>query len=407
MIVAESFLNITVYQGLDLQKGKKYVMSPAVLRQLLKIYPGGLAQTDEFDHLYNKLDLSRFKFGERVFLFRSGGIGDVMFMLPLARYLKEEYGAYIKVATSPMYCDVLGNNPYLNKIIRMPFESIEFENTDWSLMFEGLIEDVGKKSQILNSVDLFMEEAGVNFREVSSDKKIPYLFLTSKEKIKAENEVVRLSKKKPSLCVGVQIEASSPIRTFPVEKMIAVIKKLIDENFVVFVFGGKRQEYIGNYLNDLFFSEPNLVNLIPRGYSLRDSIAIASCMDLFIAPDSAFIHIAGGLGVPVIGLYGCFPSKLRMKYYHNAIGIDCDVACAPSFVHGHSPCPKGFPSPCFSVIAVDNVMDAVFHLLGKKKVSLIYPTFNEYASGEAVVSSFSHERIIGRGEVNSETESSS
>jgi len=93
--------------------------------------------------------------------------------------------------------------------------------------------------------------------------------------------------------------------------------------------------------------------------TLRKSIALASTMDLFISPDSAFIHVAGAFNIPQVGLYGPFPSRLRMLYYKNAIGLNAVTACTPCQLHGHFPCDKGDPSPCFSVIDPNLIIQAV------------------------------------------------
>ena len=389
MVIVELLIDIQVYQGLILKKKNEFVMSGAVMRQLMKLYPGGVNKTRNFEDIYRKLSLENLKEGEEVFLFRSGGIGDVMFILPLIKYLKKNYKVKIKMGTSPMYSSILENNPYIDTVVQMPFKVKELESSDHHLMFEGVIEDTPAKAQILHAVDLFLEEGGVNFKEISSEEKIPYLYLKNSETKKIEKEIKELRIDHAAKKIGFQIESSSPIRTFPLDKMIVVMKKLIEKGYVAFVFGGKRQERTGEYLREIFLEEKNFVNLITGDRSLRDSIVYTSQMDIFIAPDSSFIHIAGGLGVSVVGLYGCFPSLLRMRYYKNAIGIDCGVGCAPSFIHGHSPCSKGFPSPCFSVISVDDILNAVNHLLGKKKVQLMYPTFNEFKKGELIKSPFS------------------
>jgi len=389
MVVVELLINIEVYQGLTLQKGNEYIMSGAVMRQLMKIYPGGLSRTRRFEDVYKKLSLEKLNEGEEVFLFRSGGIGDVMFMLPLAKYLVNEHKVKIKVGTSPMYSSILNNNPYVKKVVQMPFPAKELENSDHHLIFEGIIEDQTTKSQVLHAVDLFLEEAGVSPKKVLPEDKIPYLYLTEGEGLRINAEIKRLRIDHEATCIGVQVESSSPIRTFPLDKMVVIMKKLLAKGFAVFVFGGKSQERTGQYLREIFLEEKNFVNLISGDRSFRDSIVYTSKMDLIIAPDSSFVHIAGGLGVPIVGLYGCFPSLLRMRYYKNAIGIDSNVTCAPSFTHGHSPCVRGFPSPCFSVISADNVIDAVNHLLGKGKIQMTYPVYNEFVGGNLVMSPFS------------------
>ena len=389
MVIVELLIDLQVYRGLTLKRKKEFVMAGAVMRQLLKMYPGGLHQTRSFSDLYKKLDPKNLKESEEVFLFRSGGIGDVMFMLPLAKYLKKEYGVKTKLGSSPMYCSVLNNNEYVDKIVQMPFPVEELESSDHHLIFEGVIEDGTKKAKFIHAVDLFLEEAGIDFKKVSPEDKIPHLFLKEEDVKRVENDIRKFRIDPTAKRIGIQVEASSPIRTFPLDKLVVVVRKLLEEGFIVFTFGGKNQEPTGRYLREIFLEEQNLVNLISTERSLEDSIVYASRMDVFIAPDSSFVHIAGGLGIPIVGLYGCFPSLLRMRYYKNAIGIDCGVACAPSFIHGHNPCPMGFPPPCFSVVSSEDVLNAVHHLLKKKKISLMYPKYNEFKDGELVGSPFS------------------
>ena len=390
MVIVKLLIDLNIYEGVKLKKDSEYVMSGAVMNQLLAIYPGGLYQTENFDDIYNGLKLSNLKDdGCEVFIFRSGGIGDVMFMLPLIKYIKETYPSLkIKVGTSPMYVDIFNNNPHIHRVIQMPFSLDEFKKSDYHLIFEGLIEDKPEKSQTLNAIDLFLDRAEIDFSKIDAKDKVPKLYLTEDERSYIRDKILsfKISGKKK---VGIQIEASSPIRSYPFNKMILVIKKLIEADIVVFVFGGKKQVSIGKYLSEIFSEEKNFKNIILPNQPLRTAILYASVMDAIVAPDSSFVHIAGGLGVPVVGLYGCFPSMLRMKYYKNAIGIDCNVGCAPSFQHGHNPCEKGFPSPCFSVISAENIVDAVNHLLGDKKIQMSYPMYNEFIDGEFVKTPFS------------------
>ena len=389
MIIAEILVNMPVYDGLDLKRGSEYIMSAAVMRQLLRIYPGGITQTKNFNDFYKKLEIDKLKSGDKLFMFRSGGIGDVMFMLPLARYFKENFDVEIAMGTSPMYIDVIKDNKYVDNVIQMPFSLEEMLDTDYHLMFEGLIEDAPEKSQRLHSVDLFLDHAGIDYTKVEPDKKIPYIKLNPKRLEIFNKKYSKFKIDHDVHAIGIQVEASSPIRTFPLHKLTVIIRKLLDRGCMVFVFGGKRQEKIGRYLADLFLEKSNFVNLIIENLSLEESIFYTTKMDVFIAPDSAFTHIAGSLNVPIVGLYGCFPSMLRMKYYKNAIGIDTNVPCAPGFKHGHNPCAKGIPSPCFSVIKEDDVINAIDHLLHKKKIQLIYPRYNEFVKGELKESPFS------------------
>jgi hypothetical protein len=54
-----------------------------------------------------------------------------------------------------------------------------------------------------------------------------------------------------------------------------------------------------------------------------------------------------------------------MKYFRNAIGLDTAVTCSPCFKHDFRACIKGFPSPCFSLVSVEDVLQAADYLKHK------------------------------------------
>jgi len=396
MKVAQILLEMKIYNSMILKKDQKYIMAGSVISQLQKIYPGGVIERDNFAEIYNKLNIENVKNGDGILVFRSGGIGDVMFTIPLLRFLKKAFPlSKISAGTVPLYLDVLKNNPFVDEIVPMPFTLDKMKESKYHLMFEGLIEDERSDSKKLNAVDLFLKEANVDYRKISFKDKNPTLFITEEE-IKIREKIYKKLgiEKGGGKYIGIQMESSSPIRNFPFNKFVFIIKELIfNRGYSVIIFGGKRQIESAEYLLRMMEQTPLLISTCGK-FSLRESIIIASGMDLIIAPDSSFIHIAGGLNIPVIGLYGCFPSMLRMRYYNKAIGIDADVPCSPSFIHGHFPCYKGDPSPCFSVISINNVMDAIDHIFELKKIESEYPRYNEFEKGEIVYSPFLFEKFI-------------
>ncbi len=382
MIVGQMFREIDIYQGYKLLEGNKYVMPRSVIDQINRLFPRSINPTGEFDLVYNPVNVSNIEKGKKIFMFRSGGIGDVLFMQPLIKILSTVFEAKVSISTSPTYTSICENDPYIKNISKMPFLLSEMLEADYHLTFEGVIEDLNnERAQKNHAVDLFLETAGIDPKTIFPNEKISRIYLRDEEKMSAMKFINKQPQGKKR--VGIQIAASSPVRTFPLEKFIDVATILSGEGYIVYVFGGLRQKDDAMYLREIIGLN-KIVDLTNSDLSLRESIAICSEMDLVIAPDSAFIHIAGAFDIPIIGLYGCFPSLVRMKYYKNAIGLDCDVACAPSFIHGHSPCKKGSPPPCFSVITSKNIIDAVDHLLNEKHINMEYPDYNEFKEGNPI-----------------------
>ena len=100
-------------------------------------------------------------------------------------------------------------------------------------------------------------------------------------------------------------------------------------------------------------------------------------MDLIIAPDSSVAHLAAGLGVPLVGIYGPFPWDLRIKYYPKTRAFNAPSPCAPCFTHGHKPCSLArsqglYYSPCFNALDVDEITDSAAELLADPKPSQSY-----------------------------------
>jgi len=388
MRIVEPFLDLEIYRGHKLLKGNQYVMSGAVMNQLKNIFPGGIAESGDFKKHYRPINVNSLSKGKSLFLFRSGGIGDVMFMFPLIKYLKENFEATITVSTTPTYMTLIENNPDVDKSVKLPFRVEEMDEADYHLTFEGVIEDIDKEAKTIHAVDLFLKEAHVDFTKVAAKDKVPRFNINKSLKKRIWERIKHL---KNTVKIGIQLAASSPIRTFPLEKLVGVARKMLSKGYAVFLFGAKREEDISRQVFNILVSSSDrmmVVNVIDEPVELDGSIVFASFMDVIVAPDSSFIHIAGALDIPVVGLYGCFPSLLRMRYYKNAIGIDANVPCAPSFIHGHAPCYKGDPPPCFSVISIDSVVNAVEHLLGNFRIEMEYPAYNIFKGGRMVGSTF-------------------
>lgn len=349
---------------LSLFKNTWYVMSDTDIAQFKNIAPEKIGDITDFKEAYRPYkgeDLS----GKTLLTLRSGGIGDLLFMTPAIKHIKSKYkDCKIMSAAGFSYKDVLFNNPYIDELYSMPFSTRILDMADYHLMFEGLIEN-NILAQSINAYDLFTETFKINSSSLTREEKQPIIVLKDEESEWAEKFLSQhLGTKR--LLVGMQIETSTERRTFPNDKTIQLMKILFDEDFNIVVFGGMRQIPLAeSFLMELkkFHEDKRIIFLPLFNLTLRHNIALASKADIHINPDSAFVHIAAAFNIPQIGLYGPFPSKVRMYHFNNAIGLNAQVACAPCFKHGYWACEKGFPSPCFSVIPTDAILESLDFLL--------------------------------------------
>jgi len=252
-------------------------------------------------------------------------------------------------------------NDLIDKVYSLPIPLDIWNQYHYHLTFENLIEN-NPNAKKYNAYDLFMKQAGLDIKQVPPENKIPIIELEEDEKRFKCMEFPHLVNENPK--VGIQVKTSSPIRTYPPYNYIAISQKLIKKGYDVCFFGGiDEYSFVEQLIKEIGIGSYNVTQR-----SLRGSVITASMMNFFIAPDSMFIHIAGAFRIPTIGIYGPFHSETRMKYMKNSVGIDIKVGCSPCFLHGHQPCPKGDPSPCFSLVSPDIVLEAFDRLEEKVNV---------------------------------------
>jgi len=333
-----------------LEKGKFYIMSDIFFDRVYFTNPNIFGLEVPFKEVYNKYKGQPLD-NKKILILRHGGGGDILFMMTGARELKRMYPSMkLGIAIGKQY-DPIVKYSMTENIYTLPLKLDIWNNYHYHLIFENLIEN-NKEAEEFNSYDLFMREMGLDIKKVDPENKIPSITVKDEEIDQAKKEhLFLLSPKKK---IGIQIESSSPIRTYPPYHYIKVAKMLTDKGYQVYLFGGENQK---NIIDSLIEEIDKVEVYDVSGPNLRKAIVIAKLMDCFIAPDSMFIHIAGAFRIPVIGIYTPFHSGARMRYFKNAIGIDSQVGCSPCWTHGHSPCHKGNPSPCFSTITPELIIE--------------------------------------------------
>jgi ADP-heptose:LPS heptosyltransferase len=164
------------------------------------------------------------------------------------------------------------------------------------------------------------------------------------------------------LVIGINCGRTWPVRMWDVAKWQTLLDKIHAEfDAVVLQFGlttGPQDEYehlrgvrlLSNYLDS-----DELVTLI------------AGC-DLIVSIDSGPIHVAGTVGVPVVGLFGAVNPAYRLPPASSATGVYSEVPClfchhAKPKTHWQTGCPNDIR--CMKELDVPVVFDAVKKMLAK------------------------------------------
>ncbi|WP_084201387.1 glycosyltransferase family 9 protein [Geobacter pickeringii] len=100
--------------------------------------------------------------------------------------------------------------------------------------------------------------------------------------------------------------------------------------------------------------------------NLAETAAVLARSSLLVSGDSGILHIAVGLGVPTVSLFGPGREQKWAPRGKDHIVINKHLSCSPCTTFGYTPkCP--IDARCMAEITVDEVEDAVLTLLARGK----------------------------------------
>ncbi len=184
----------------------------------------------------------------------------------------------------------------------------------------------------------------------------PSLQVTSEEQKSAEVCLAERGIQIGEFLVGVHPGARSPVRQWGEENFVMLARRLESEFPVKIVwFQDPNQTSLATYASQLQ----------PLTLPLRQFMGVLSRCRLFICNDSGPMHIATGLGVPVVGIFGpTEPVWFGPLGEGNQVVIQPGFWCRPCFDYCL------FDQPyCLRTIKVESVFEAAAKALNALLVS--------------------------------------
>lgn len=353
-------------QPQHLKKKQKYVMSLGVYQQLYydpkKDWRILKPHTVKFKNIYRPYtgqDLT----DKRLLVMRTGGIGDLLFIQPNLIHLKEKYPTCeIIFACGPQYQSMVYEWDCIDEVIDLPVSMSYIMTCDYHAIFEGVIERC-RRAERTSSYLLFTEWLGLNLPE---DKLIPSQE-PNEESVDKCKKFLETKNLKEKDFVLIQMRASSPMRTPRPETWKKIIDELTKSYNVVFTDAPHQEESINDFMKTVN-DKDNVFNFSSFSESISDSIALVSLSKLVIATDSALLHIAASLSIPMVGIYGAFLGEIRLSTYKNADWINCKNEkdnCSPCFQHGLHCCKyskDNYPN-CYDNININELNEKIEKVL--------------------------------------------
>lgn len=275
--------------------------------------------------------------GERVgatstLIISNCGFGDALMWTPTLRAFKEKFPDHaLTFSTRARIHPVFDGLSFVPKLIDYPPKWDDAAQYDRVICSEHLQEDESEQAKTKPAIDIKAELLGVG-PLVGGQRKSEYQ-ITDGELAFALEKYPHTQKKR----IGIQLQASSPSRTYHPQRASVVMATLIDKGYAIFLFGSPGS-LPGKHFPEKFRNDPDLKNLTLDNLSFRQSCAVLKTCDAFWGPDSSLLHVAGCLEIPAVGIFASIHWSTRTSDYPSVIAVQSNIACDKAPCGWH---PKG------------------------------------------------------------------
>jgi len=338
IIVAECIRDIAFVQNrFKLQRMKKkiqYVMGLGIYAQLkyddsrsLKILKPGKFKFKNVYKPYFGQDLTN----KTILFERTGGIGDLLFLNPIFRHLKNKYPTCkIKMACGPQYQMMMETFENVDQVLDLPFPANILFEAHYHAIFEGIIERT-IQAQKTNAYVLFSKSLGLDILE----KDLIPIQTAKADRVEECKKTLEEWKILDKPFVLLQPRASSPIRTPRYSLWAKIINKIVNLGYKIIITDSPHQkERLDDFIKGLLCQD-EVFNYAGISKSLDYTIAMASLIVVFPRRST----------VPFIELLFMSPSCINVKslnfsttffhlfLYHCFVCLDDDIFKAIGFLY--------------------------------------------------------------------------
>lgn len=300
--------------------------------------------------IYNVKDITR----GNVIIVRKGGIGDLIALTPIFKYLKSRhYIKRLRLLTNFEYAELLHGYKYLDGVIDYPCELKDLDGNADILMFRDGSENVIEKPII----DIFADSIGI----VLNDKETS-LYLNQRT-VDRYNEWLngRCESNKPKIFI--QVTPSSITRCYPFPTLLPTLLRIKHELNVEIILGGLPKEagYVLSTSEEII-EYNKIVNAIGYTHTALEFAALVYGCDMVIAPDSAAAHMAVAFDMPLVSFWGATTPESRIGNYAKGISLIGKTECVPCWNNSPFPCknPTLYKTgACYDTITGDEIFEAV------------------------------------------------
>ena len=260
---------------------------------------------------------------------RLGAPGDALITANVIRGIKIEY-PNLKINCITPTPSLLERDPNID-FLNLKETFYSFDSTYWELIV--------RKERQENIVANNLNRLGIS----NYNYKASY-YMTKEEEKWATKEIADYKKSVIAICT----KSKESVKNWPYENWVKLVKNL-EPKFTLLHLGDER--------------EPIMHNVIRQAgkLTMRKSASLLSKAKLFIGPDSLLMHIANGLNIPSVIIFGGSRPAKCFGYDDN-INLIASPECSPCWIHdGYDTC--NYSLKCLNQISVTTVLQSVDSLL--------------------------------------------
>jgi ADP-heptose:LPS heptosyltransferase len=328
---------------------------------------------------------------KKFLIIRPGGIGDAALLFPALNELRKSFPhSQIHVLAEKRNAGILELCPHIDrlylydrgfdlfKVLRNGYEAV-IDTEQWHRLSAVIAFLTGSKVRIGFSTNererLFTHGGAYSHHdyEANSFLKLFSVLLNQNVEFDPEKPFINIPNSQSAICrpihwmgtpqsaitIALSLEASIKEREWGIEKFSELADRLIKKDVKMVVIDRKRVNgFNGKGIKNL----SGKLNLVEAAKEL-------SKVSLLVSGDTGIMHIAYGLGIPTVSLFGPGIEDKWAPRGENHIVINKRLSCSPCTKFGHTPpCPKD--AECMKMITVDEVEESVLKLLLQSEKSI-------------------------------------
>jgi len=341
--------------------------------------------------------LHRFSPAPDILAVRFSAIGDILLVTPLLRAIRALHpGARITVLTKAQFVPLLSHNPHLNEVIGIePGESIravarrvagvnythllDLHDTLRSKLLRRLVPGpwtryhkrrFARAVLIVTKRDLYGDTAPMPERYfeaaeplgVSPDGGPPDFFISSAADDRAGVRLaqVGLSQEERPL-VAIAPGAAHATKRWPADSWMALARRVAASGAEVALLGGPGDVTVAEWIAQRAGVS---VASLAGSLSLQETGAVIRRAEALVSSDTGLMHMATGVGTPVVALFG--PTVRQFGFFpynaERATVVELELPCRPCSAQGSRACPLGHHR-CLRAISPEAVYDRLCEAL--------------------------------------------